>query len=211
VYYKIEPIRAEVWLPDRCMPSGEPLDPKTVVCEAGCPSLHSFYTKGSREKLETLYRKVLDRTGCCGFVAWVGGRVVGYNNFFPREVAQDIKFYGWGRPEDDTPLTLVHNCISIIRNADYRRKHVGTRLIGRSLDWAKQNGWKRFEVHLVLPDIPAGFQNDQKSCQTFWNTLGFKVFRTEEACQETRDVYGVNRRYSMVLDLDRWQVSAIYT
>lgn len=207
IHYEIRPIRAGEWLPDRCMPSGEPLDPKTVTREAGCSSLNSFYTKGSREKLETLYRKVLDCTGCCGFVAWIGGRIVGYNNFFPREVAQDIEFYGWGRQEDDTSSTLVHNCISIIRNADYRRKRIGTSLIACSLDWAKQNGWKRFEVHLVLPDIPAGFENEQKSCQTFWEKFGFEVFRSEESSVETKNAYEVDVRHSMALDLDRWQVS----
>lgn len=209
MHYEIRPISVEEWLPDRCMPSEEPLDPETVAREAGCSSLNSFYTKGSRVKLETLYRKVLDSYGCCGFVAWVGGRVVGYNNFFPREIAEDIKFYGWGQREYDISLILVHNCISILRNTDYRRKHIGTSLIECSLDWAKHNGWKRFEAHLVLPDIPAGFQNEQKSCQAFWSKLGFEVFRREEAGQETKDVYGVDVRYSMVLDLDRWQVSAI--
>jgi hypothetical protein len=33
---------------------------------------------------------------------------------------------------------------------------------------------------------------------------GFAVFSTEEACEKTKEAYGVDNRYSMVLDLDSY-------
>ena len=73
-----------------------------------------------------------------------------------------------------------------------------------SLQWAKENDWKRFEVHKVLPSISNGISSEQKSGQIFWEKLGFRVFRTEEACNETKRMYGVSERYSMILDLESW-------
>ncbi len=180
--YEIRPIRVDEWLPDRCMGPGDPIDPKTAKPEIGCGSLSTHCEKlapGSREKLVALYRDVLDRFRCCGFVAWVGDCVVGYNNFFPREVARDIRFYGWGTEEDTEPSTLVHNCISILSNPKFLRKGIGRNLIRHSLVWAKTNGWKRFEVHLVYPDHPEHYAGEQKSCPMFWRKLGFEVIRTK--------------------------------
>ena len=179
--YQIRPIRMDEWLPDRCMGPGEPIDPKTVEPEPGCGSLTKHcekLTPGSRQKLVALYRDVLDRYGCCGFVAWVGGRVVGYKNFFPREVARDIRFYGWGTEEDTEPSTLVHNCVSLLSNPHFLRKGIGTSLVRHSLSWGKANDWKRFEVHEVYPDHPQHWSGEQKTCPTFWEKLGFSVFRS---------------------------------
>ena len=139
----IRPIRLEEWLPDRCMPEGDPLDPDVLTPGCGCGSLSEHCEKfapGSRESLVSLYEDALARFGCCGFVAWVGKRIAGYSNFFPREIASDVRFYGWGGPEDAAPHTLIHNCISILRNPEHRRKGVGTGLIKHSLRWGKENG-----------------------------------------------------------------------
>lgn len=207
--YAIRPISSDEWLPDRCMPPGDPLDPKTLQAEPGCGSLSQHCAKcapGSREFLEGLYRDTIDRFGCCGFVAWCEDKIVGYNNFFPREIASDIRFYGWGTEEDIAPQTLVHNCISILRNDGFRRKGIGTGLMLNSLRWAKSKGWKRMEVHLVLPNLAEGFSNEQKSGQAFWEKLGFTVFRSTEACPATKEIYGVNERYSMAVELDGWDM-----
>ena len=179
--YEIRPISPAEWLPDRCLPPGAPLDPAEMKPEHGCGSLAEHCEKfmpGSRRLLEGLYRDTIDRFGCCGFVAWSEDRIVGYNNFFPREVAQDVRFHGWGTHEDKEPQTLVHNCVSVLRNSAYRRKGIGTNLIQKSLSWGKANAWKRFEVHQVMPDAPANFENMQKSAVSFWQKLGFDVYRT---------------------------------
>ena len=207
--YEIRPISRDEWLPDRCMPAGDPLDPAGLEPEHGCGSLAQHCEKfapGSRALLEGLYRDALARFGCCGFVAWHEGKIVGYNNFFPREIAADIRFYGWGTEEDVAPKTLVHNCISILRNDSFRRKGIGTNLMLHSLRWGKSEGWRRMEVHLVLPNVASGFANEQKSGQAFWEKLGFSVFKSEEACAATKEMYGVDERYSMAVYLNEWDM-----
>jgi GNAT superfamily N-acetyltransferase len=225
----IRPIAMDEWLPDRCLVGGEPIDPARLTPQAGCSSLCWFYTATAlgisreeslarplgevkeeadqdpacREMLVELYRETIETHGGCGFVAWLAGKIVGYHTFFPRDIARRIRFFGWGEDAGDFPATLVHNCITHIRG-EYSRKKIGTRLARTSLAWAKDNGWTRFEVHLVLPDIEDGFRSEQKSCRTFWEKLGLSVYRTEPASEVTRDVYGVDVRYSMVADLKTW-------
>jgi len=225
----IRPITMDEWLPDRCLGGGKPIDPATLTPEAGCSSLCWFYTgmglglsreqclarplgeikkeadyePACREMLVELYRETIEQYGGCGFVAWLDGKIVGYHNFFPREISCRIRFFGWGEDEDDAPSTLVHNCITHIRG-DYSRKKIGTRLARASLSWAKDNGWKRFEVHLVLPDVDDGFRSEQKSCRTFWEKLGLTVYRTRED-KEAQEAYGVPVRHSMVADLITWE------
>lgn len=207
--YDIRAISPDEWLPDRCLSEGVPLDPAGLEPEHGCGSLAEHCEKfapGNRALLEALYRDVLERFGCCGFVAWHEGKIVGYNNFFPRQIAREIRFYGWGTDEDISPTTLVHNCISMLRNNKFRRKGIGTNLMLHSLRWGKSHGWERMEVHLVLPNVASGFANEQKSGQAFWEKLGFSVFRSEEACPATKEMYGVNERYSMAVDLNAWNM-----
>lgn len=225
----IRPIAMDEWLPDRCLGGGKPIDPATLRPEAGCSSLCWFYTATAlgisreeslarpldeiheaayqnpacRRMLVELYRKTIEKHGGCGFVAWLAGKIVGYHTFFPREIACRIKFFGWGDDTSDHPRTLVHNCITHVRG-DYSRKKIGTRLARASLSWAKDNGWKRFEVHLVLPDVEDGFRSEQKSCRTFWEKLGLTVYRTQED-EGTREHYGVPVRHSMAADLTTWK------
>lgn len=203
--YEIRPITSEEWLPDRCLSLEIPFNPKTASLNAGCASLGGFYTKGSRERLDRLYHAVLKNVGCCGFVAWENGCVVAYNNFFPHEIAQMTRFYGWGSDSDISHGTLVHHCLTLVRHPDYRHNGIGTNLITHSLNWAAQNGWRRFEVHNVLPDNPKGYEQEQKGCAGFWHRLGFDITRTETADRETRKMYQVTLRYSMRLDLEHWQ------
>ena len=82
------------------------------------------------------------------------------------------------------------------------RKGISSRLVKESIDWARINDWKRFEVHLVLPDCEKGWQSDQKSCLSFWQRFGFKIFKEYDADKETEQYYGVTKRYSIYLPLD---------
>ena len=206
--YVIRPISAAEWLPDRCLGGGEPFDPRASEPQPGCSSLDWFYTHGSRKKLEALYREALQEYGGCGFVTWEGEKVVAYHNFFPREMARRIKFYGWGADGDVHPQTLVHNCLTMVRNR-YFRKGICSALVRRSLQWATEQGWKRFEVHLVLPDFEKGWQGEQKTCRTFWEKLGFRVYRSQDADEETRRIFGVDERYSMFLTLNHCAIRSL--
>lgn len=197
----ITPINVDEWLPDRCLNRSEPFDPKAYPPASGCPSLN-YFQKISRESLEQIYQLAINKYGGCGFVAWINERVVAYHNFFPVEMAKKIKFYGSGFDSPRPKKTLIHNCLTIIKGK-YLRKGISSRLVKKSIEWARTNNWKRFEVHLVLPDCEKGWQSDQKSCLSFWERFGFRVFKEYEADKETRQHYGVTKRYSIFLPLDK--------
>lgn len=203
IIYEIRPICGKEWLPDRCMATGIPLHIRDSSPQYGCPGF-LFGNPGIRNRIdfEDFYRNVLNRFSGCGFVAWEKGAVIGYTNFFPHGIAQKIKFYGWGEAEDEQPDTLVHHCVSIVQNPDYRHKGIGGNLLRHSLEWAKANKWRRYEVHHVLPDNEKGIADNQKSVLSFWRKLGFSISGEEEADNDTREYYGVNTRYSLALDLD---------
>jgi len=197
---KIKPIRLYEWLPDRCLNGLEPFDPNFHLPESGCSSIN-YFQKSNRETLEQLYQMTIDKYGGCGFVAWDKDKIIAYHNFFPLELAQKVKFYGYGFDSLQPDKTLVHNCLTIVKG-DYLRKGISSRLVKESIYWAKTNNWKRFEVHLVLPDCEKGWQSDQKSCLSFWQRFGFNIFKEYDADKETEQYYGVTKRYSLYLPLD---------
>jgi GNAT superfamily N-acetyltransferase len=197
---KIKPIKPDEWIPDRCLNGLEPFDPNNSTPESGCPSLN-YFQKNSRETLEQLYRLTIKNYGGCGFIAWDNDKIIAYHNFFPSEIAKKIRFYGCGFDSLQPGKTLIHNCLTIVKG-DYLRKGISSRLVKESIDWAKTNGWKRFVVHLVLPDCEKGWQSDQKSCLSFWERFGFRIFLEHPADKETEEFYGVTKRYSMYLPLD---------
>jgi GNAT superfamily N-acetyltransferase len=208
IIYTIKPISPEEWLPDRCMNVKDPLDPKMLKPERGCPGL--LYGIGqsqpwTRKNLDELYCGVIGTYHCCGFIAWENDRIIGYNNFFPSRIARDINFYGWGNNENTSSDTLVHNCISIVSNDKYRRHKIGTNLIKKSLEWAKKAGWKHFEVHLVLPNIASGFENEQKSALAFWGKIGFSIVSENQANEATKKFYKVDKRYSLSISLENYK------
>lgn len=197
----IRPIKLNEWLPDRCLNFSEPFDPKSYLPESGCPSLN-YNRKMSRETLVQLYQLSINTFGGCGFVAWDKDKVIAYHNFFPAEIAQNIKFYGYGFDSARSEATLVHHCLTIVKG-DYMRKGISSRLVKESIHWGKINRWKRFEVHLTLPDCEKGWRSDQKSCLSFWKQFGFRIFQEYDADEETERFYGVTKRYSMYLPLTR--------
>lgn len=196
----IRPIRMDEWLPDRCLNGSEPFDPNSYAPGIGCPGIN-YFQKGNRETLKQLYQQTINKYGGCGFVAWHKDKIIAYHNFFPQEIAQKVKFYGYGFETSQPVNALVHNCLTIVKG-DYLRKGIASRLVRASINWANTNHWKRFEVHLVLPDCEKGWLADQKSCLSFWKRFGFKIFKEYGADKATKQFYGVTKRYSMFLSLD---------
>jgi GNAT superfamily N-acetyltransferase len=193
----IRPIRMDEWLPDRCLRGKGPIDPNSYAPESGCPGIN-YFKKNDRESLEQLYQLTISKYGGCGFVAWEKGKIIAYHNFFPSEIAHEIKFYGYGSDSDLSAGTLVHNCLTIA-GGEYVRKGIASRLVRESVDWAGTNGWKKFEIHLVLPDCEKGWTSDQKSCLSFWERFGFKVYKEYDADKVTGQYYGVTKIFSMYL------------
>lgn len=197
-FITIKPINPDEWLPDRCLTGSEPFDPECHLPQAGCPGIN-YSLQNDRKTLEQLYRSAIKEYGGCGFVAWDNNKVIAYHNFFPSEIARKIKFYGYGIGLYNPDRVLIHNCLSIVRVRDYLRQGICSRLVETSIGWAKNNGWKRFEVYSVLPDSEIGWQSDQKSCLTFWKRLGFEVLNEYDADKMSKEYYGTTKRYSMYL------------
>jgi len=197
----IRPIKPNEWLPDRCLKFSEQFDPKSYLPESGSTSLNNHLNL-SREDLLNLYHLSIKKYGGCGFVAWDKDKVIAYHNFFPAEMAQNVRFYGYGVESYQYEATLIHNCLTIVKG-DYLRRGISSRLVNESICWAKANGWKRFEVHLTLPDCEKAWQADQKSCLSFWKQFGFRIYKEHDADEKTAGFYGVSKRYSMYLQLDR--------
>jgi len=196
----IKPISPDEWLPDRCLNGIEPFDPNCHPPESGCPGIN-YYKKNNRETLEQLYQLTISKYGGCGFIAWEKEKIIAYHNFFPSAIAQKNKFYGHGFDSGQFSETLIHSCLTIVKG-DYLRNGISSRLVRESVDWARANNWKRFEVHLVLPDCEKGWLSDQKSCLSFWERFGFRIFKEYAADKETERFYGVTKRYSVYLSLD---------
>ena len=197
----IRPINPGEWLPDRCLIGLEPFDPKTNIPEPGCPAINYAQT-GNRQTLEKIYKLTINKYGGCGFVAWANEKIIGYHNFFPFEIMKEFNFYGRGFGCREGDRILIHNCLTIVKS-DHLRKGIASRLVSASINWAAENKWLRFEVHMVLPDCEKGWKNDQKSCLSFWEKFGFKIFKEYDADEATKQFYGVTKRYSVYLSLDR--------
>ena len=174
----IRPIMADEYLPDRCM-RPQPLDPRTAKRQQGCTSLSRAGNLGT--DLQTFFTGVLKAYEGCGFVAWDGPLVVGHITFFPTEVADRVRFWGWGHNDIPSRRALVINCITLCENHKYRKKGIGTKLAQVSVDWAHTHDWPRIEVHRVYTGegtCSPAWGGLQKGCKPFWDSIGFEVFRT---------------------------------
>ena len=123
---------------DRC-PLYAPLDPSA-------PPLDSDPTYGERTRSirRRFFTQVRERYGNCVFLAREGGTVVGFLIFLPKPVARKLGLYALPPGERDD-RTLVYTCMQFA--PAYRGQGLGTRLVKALIAWAKENGWRRIEVH----------------------------------------------------------------
>lgn len=54
----------------------------------------------------------------------------------------------------------------------YRRKGIGTRMVGALIGWAKANGWENIEAD-SFEDVPVIYEISGCAGHTFWEKLGF--------------------------------------
>lgn len=168
--YDIRPISSSEWLPDRCLRSYGAFDPTKSDLQAGCQRLQTFFTNGRRDRMVALYEDCLLRHGCCGFVAWEGPMVVGYNTFFPKDWSPTRR-----QASTNEPGTLAHHCISVAPVAQVGEESVASNLLKRTFEWAKNNGWERFEVQAVFPTNPACKMVIDLYGREFWEKAGLRV------------------------------------
>lgn len=170
--YEIRPIASSEWLPDRCLRASGAFDPRTGDRQAGCQRLQAFFSGGRRDRLVALYEDCLLRHGCCGFVAWDGPLVIGYNTFFPKDWSPTRRA---PRRVPSEPGTLSHHCISVAPVAQIGEEAVAAELLRRTLAWARANGWERFEVQAVFPTTPACKAALGLYGREFWEKLGLRA------------------------------------
>lgn len=169
---EIRPISSSEWLPDRCLRSSGAFDPQKSGQQAGCQRLQAFFSGGRRDRLVALYEDCLLRHGCCGFVAWDGPMVIGYNTFFPKDWSPTRPA---PRAAPREPGTLSHHCISVAQAAQIGEESIAAELMKRTFDWARQNGWERFEVQAVFPANPACKMAIDLYGRQFWEKLGLRA------------------------------------
>ncbi|MEN6627192.1 MAG: hypothetical protein ABFD69_13290 [Candidatus Sumerlaeia bacterium] len=170
--YEIRPISSSEWLPDRCLRLNGPFDPRGADKQAGCQRLQTFFTQGRRDRLVALYEDCLLRHGCCGFVAWDGPLAIGYNTFFPKDWMPTRHA---PKPEQKQPDTLSHHCISVAEPVAMGEETVAADLLRHTFDWARANGWERFEVQAIFPTNPACRVALNLYGREFWERQGLRV------------------------------------
>lgn len=196
--YEIRPISVEQWLPDRCLRFKEPFKPSESQPAAGCERLQAVFSKGERSRLVALYEDILLRYGCCGFVAWQGEMVLGYNTFFPRNWSPTLPR---GQADLISQGTLVHHCISIADSEKFREDEMAGEMIRRSLTWARDHGWERFEVSDVYHDKLPFANMIRRHYRSFWEKLGFQVERETDS----------GGRLDVIRSIGRWRGVEIHT
>jgi GNAT superfamily N-acetyltransferase len=129
---------ADDYILDRC-PLSAPLDPSAPPKDdyPGC-------SERARAIRRRFFSQVRERHGNCVLMAWEEGRVVGFLMFFPKAAARKLGIYALPGSEPDD-RTLVYACMQFAPG--YRGQGLGTRLAGAWIDWAREHGWRRIEVH----------------------------------------------------------------
>ncbi len=59
----------------------------------------------------------------------------------------------------------------------YQRKGIGTRLVQKLVEWARENGWKAIEAE-AFEDLPIVYAITGSAGRTFWEKLGFSHGRS---------------------------------
>lgn len=156
------------------------------------------------EGFKRFHKEIMKRYGNAGVVALSDDTIVGFANFYPAvlnsrftysmcpEIGEDdlkIAFeqMEWPKEKRDT---LSISCINL--DSDLCRKGIGTKLVQKVIEWARENRYKR---------IHAGANDTQWwiPCKEFYERLGFYVIGTEEFEEPRED--GEMRVYTMEFSL----------
>ncbi len=148
-----------------------------------------------RERNLALITRLNEVYGACAVVARYGEEIVGQLRFYPKAVwemagagclclQQDFP----GRPLDDfsernflpqrelIDQTIKVHCLMTgspqREDNPYQRKGIGTRLVQKLVEWARENGWKAIEAE-AFEDLPIVYAITGSAGRTFWEKLGF--------------------------------------
>ncbi|MBU0975309.1 MAG: GNAT family N-acetyltransferase [Patescibacteria group bacterium] len=103
------------------------------------------------DKGRKFFKEALENTDSCFYIAYDGGKMVGYGNDSKKEYLYRNKQY------------LEIENIGVI--PEYKKKGVGTKLLRRLLNWAKEKGLERVYLNCYIKNNDA---------LTFYKRFGFK-------------------------------------
>jgi GNAT superfamily N-acetyltransferase len=109
--------------------------------------------------------------------------------FLPKPVARKLGLKPIPDPDEErAEKTLIHACMQLL--SEYQGKGLGTMLMERLIEWAKDNEWERIEAN----HIPEGTDSEHWRwgwAVPKWERMGFRIAR-------------IHPSTSVVLDLDSY-------
>jgi hypothetical protein len=144
-----------------------------------------------------LIQKLDDVYGACAVVARHCDEVVGQLRFYPKAVWQmqgagflclqqdfpagpvdDFATFTFLPRQELADQTLKVHCLMTgspqQSNNPFQRRGIGTRLVQKLVEWAKENGWKAIEAE-AFEDLPIIYAITGSAGHTFWEKLGFAM------------------------------------
>jgi GNAT superfamily N-acetyltransferase len=142
-------------------------------------------------------RETRDAYGNCAVIAWHGERVLGHLVFLPRVVARRWKAAGSERfgpaTEDDGTLVIINLAFCSLSGHEFRGRGIGKALVAMTVDWARQNNWRRVEVYGASGGLfPCDWYDACIPPRPFWEGRRFLVFsKCGEAAFPERALEGI--------------------
>jgi len=138
-----------------------------------------FDDKTPKEDAEETKRKwfteVARHFGNCGFIAYLGGKPVGFVQYGPVECFPSISKYDDLIPSSPSRDTIFLACL-YIPNKELRRKGIGTQMFQKVSSDLRDRGYKAVEAFARTVDVPSENIPDWYAGPwEFFVKMGFKV------------------------------------
>jgi hypothetical protein len=150
-----------------------------------------------RARNKPLILKLTQIHGGCSVLARRGDNIIGQLRFYPKAVwvaegagslclqqdfpagpGDDFHSVVFPPREELEDQTLKVHCLMIgspgEKDDPYLHRGIGTRMVRRLVEWAKEKGWKRIEAD-AFEGLPIIYQVTGSAGITFWQKLGFHV------------------------------------
>jgi GNAT superfamily N-acetyltransferase len=175
----------ESWIINQCA-GAHPFKPTSGVVwsEAQrCARLPEI--PGSR--LQDFLRETKNNYGNCAAIARHEDRVLGHLVWIPRSTAREIHATGWHlfgpAEEDEGTLVVVNLAFCSLSGHEFRRKGIGSAMVGLMIAWAREEGWRAIEVYETTGGLfPWDWFDVCVPPRPFWEGRGFVAF----ACRPQR-------------------------
>lgn len=140
--------------------------------------------------------------GACAVVARSGDAVVGHLRFYPKAVrelaaqslglclqqkhpsgpADDFGMTAFPKLSEIADKTLLVHCMMLAPDEpgreSLRRRGIGMRMARILVEWAAASGWDAIES-TAYEELPVIYSASGQTGRRFWETLGFRLARTE--------------------------------